>query len=471
MLPHDRFHLFAVADVTLHETVIGALLDIGQVLQVAGIGQLVEINDPVIGIFGNEQPHHMAADESGSAGNQNMFHNSSLFLLARDTPSAAGRPAVPHASRVPAPPPVQSGPYRAPTRPAGARGRIIRRCDGGQIGRDVRLSEDLGGKAIPGGRPSAAGIMPSLHAPDTARHERQQRPRQIGRTGGTPPLVVHDPQRHARRPALQHGFQKIVAVFGIEPRRTHQSRIAAPAPDRFLAGQLRGSIHAERSGRLLLTPGMTLPFATEHIIGGHMHQPEVFVGRHISQCGSTQPVHAIGLGRFRLGPVNRRIGRAVDDAGSVMVPRHLAPRRFAADVGLRTVHKHEPPCRPCSRHGPQRLSELAVGSRHQNSLPPLHHRINTKIRRTGTGWPRRAPDGADPSPREPHRPPAPPSRWPASDHPRPRPPHRQAHRDCRTCTGRAPSRSARQSRGQNRAARTAGDDCRPSVPPPHTVRT
>lgn len=78
MLPHDRFHLFAVADVTLHETVIGALLDIAQILEVAGVGQLVEIDNPVIGIFPDEQPHHMAADESGSAGNQNMFHNSSL---------------------------------------------------------------------------------------------------------------------------------------------------------------------------------------------------------------------------------------------------------------------------------------------------------------------------------------------------------------------------------------------------------
>ena len=105
-----------------------------------------------------------------------------------------------------------------------------------------------------------------------------------------------------------------------------------------------------------------------------MHQPEVFVGRHISQCGSTQPVHAIGLGRFRLGPVNRRISRAVDDAAGGMAPHQPCPRCGGTDVSLLPPDKDEPPVRIFARHAAQRLSELSAGTCHKNRSLPFHKR-------------------------------------------------------------------------------------------------
>ena len=38
-------------------------------------GQFIEIDDPIVGIFVYEEPHHMRADESGAAGNEDVaFH-------------------------------------------------------------------------------------------------------------------------------------------------------------------------------------------------------------------------------------------------------------------------------------------------------------------------------------------------------------------------------------------------------------
>ena len=66
----DLQHRVEVADVGLDKGVVGLFLDILEVRKVAGIGQLVQVDDPVIRIIVHEQPHDMAADETGSAGDQ-----------------------------------------------------------------------------------------------------------------------------------------------------------------------------------------------------------------------------------------------------------------------------------------------------------------------------------------------------------------------------------------------------------------
>ena len=64
-----------VADVGLDEGVVRSIFDVSQVGQIAGIGQFIEIDDPIVGIFVYEEPHHMRADESGAAGNEDVaFH-------------------------------------------------------------------------------------------------------------------------------------------------------------------------------------------------------------------------------------------------------------------------------------------------------------------------------------------------------------------------------------------------------------
>ena len=64
----QRAHGLVVADVAPHEGVVGSVLDVAQVGEVARIGQQVEVDDPVVGVFRDEQPHDVRADESGAAG-------------------------------------------------------------------------------------------------------------------------------------------------------------------------------------------------------------------------------------------------------------------------------------------------------------------------------------------------------------------------------------------------------------------
>ena len=64
---HQGTHQGKVAYVRLHELVVRAALHIPEIGKIAGIGQLVDIDDPVVGIFAYKKPDDVAADESGSA--------------------------------------------------------------------------------------------------------------------------------------------------------------------------------------------------------------------------------------------------------------------------------------------------------------------------------------------------------------------------------------------------------------------
>lgn len=77
VLFHQGEHRIEVADVFLHERVVGLVLDVVQVSQVAGVGQLVEVDDVVVGVLVDEQADYMAADETGTAGDYDVsleFH-------------------------------------------------------------------------------------------------------------------------------------------------------------------------------------------------------------------------------------------------------------------------------------------------------------------------------------------------------------------------------------------------------------
>ena len=68
--PEGFQHLLEVADVRLYEGVVRRVLDVRQVCEVPGIGQFVEVDDSVLGIFVDQQPYYMAADKTGSAGDE-----------------------------------------------------------------------------------------------------------------------------------------------------------------------------------------------------------------------------------------------------------------------------------------------------------------------------------------------------------------------------------------------------------------
>ena len=64
---HQFIHAFKVADVHLDEAVVGLVLNVLQVGKVAGVGQLVEVDDFVFGVFVDEQADDMVADEACTA--------------------------------------------------------------------------------------------------------------------------------------------------------------------------------------------------------------------------------------------------------------------------------------------------------------------------------------------------------------------------------------------------------------------
>ena len=69
---HDAAHLVVVADVGPDEGIVGFVLDVLQVGEVAGVGELVEVDDVVVGIFVDEETDHVRTDESGASGDENV---------------------------------------------------------------------------------------------------------------------------------------------------------------------------------------------------------------------------------------------------------------------------------------------------------------------------------------------------------------------------------------------------------------
>ena len=79
---HQLVEGVEVADVHLYKLVVRLVLDILQISEVAGIRQLVEVDDVILGILVHEQAHHMASDKACTASNYNCsFHKYLFFIL------------------------------------------------------------------------------------------------------------------------------------------------------------------------------------------------------------------------------------------------------------------------------------------------------------------------------------------------------------------------------------------------------
>ena len=74
ILPDDASHPVEVCYVGLDEGIVGSVLYVTEVGEVAGIGQLVEVYDTVVGIFVYEEADYMGADESGAACYEDVLH-------------------------------------------------------------------------------------------------------------------------------------------------------------------------------------------------------------------------------------------------------------------------------------------------------------------------------------------------------------------------------------------------------------
>ena len=65
----------AVADVALHEHVVGVVAQRRQRFRVAGVGELVQVD--YAQSVGDSLVHEIAADEAGAAGDEQGFHRTS----------------------------------------------------------------------------------------------------------------------------------------------------------------------------------------------------------------------------------------------------------------------------------------------------------------------------------------------------------------------------------------------------------
>jgi hypothetical protein len=69
MLLHQGQYGIEITDVGLDKCVVWRILNIGKICQIAGIGQFVEVDDVVVRIFVYKEANYVAADKSGTAGN------------------------------------------------------------------------------------------------------------------------------------------------------------------------------------------------------------------------------------------------------------------------------------------------------------------------------------------------------------------------------------------------------------------
>ena len=72
VLLHQFANLLEIADVRLDKRIVRLIFDVFQVCQVSGVGQFVEVDDPVIRVFVDKQPYDVRTNETGTAGNDNI---------------------------------------------------------------------------------------------------------------------------------------------------------------------------------------------------------------------------------------------------------------------------------------------------------------------------------------------------------------------------------------------------------------
>ncbi len=64
---HQLVHLFEVTDVSLDKFVVRLVFYVFESGEVAGVSELVDVDDVVVGIFVDEESYNVGADEAGAA--------------------------------------------------------------------------------------------------------------------------------------------------------------------------------------------------------------------------------------------------------------------------------------------------------------------------------------------------------------------------------------------------------------------
>ena len=77
----EFFQEWGIDNITFDKTIIGEVLDILQVLQVSGIGKLIQVDNLIFRVVKNYFSNHMRSDKTGTAGDQDGFHHGTIFCL------------------------------------------------------------------------------------------------------------------------------------------------------------------------------------------------------------------------------------------------------------------------------------------------------------------------------------------------------------------------------------------------------
>ena len=73
-LLHERIHCVKIADVGFYEAIVGFILNILEVSQVARISQFVHIDNAILRVLVDEQSYYVAANKACATCDDNRFH-------------------------------------------------------------------------------------------------------------------------------------------------------------------------------------------------------------------------------------------------------------------------------------------------------------------------------------------------------------------------------------------------------------
>ena len=147
----------------------------------------------------------------------------------------------------------------------------------GRRPQDGSALEDRLGEAAPIDRPAAGEV---IRAPGIRPRADQELVRDaedgvgdIGRPGGTAPLVGDHVEPVALAAKAQHRFDEIRPVYAENPGGAQDHMAVEPRADRPLAGCLACPVDAEGPDRIVFAVGSRLG-AVEHVIGGKVDEQD-----------------------------------------------------------------------------------------------------------------------------------------------------------------------------------------------------
>jgi hypothetical protein len=313
-----------VGDIALDERVPRVALAPGEVLEVARVGEHVEVHDLVRIVLVEHHADQVRTDEPRAARDQDLLHASAPVSSNRSASSITALQFFLPRPRLARNRDRLREVHHAVRRSLGRPRELIRRAGVHRGARADRVA-DLGREAVPG---ALAPVAP-VECPAGARVEqRQRRARELPDARRPPPLIVHDPQLLLRSHQRHHRAHEVLPPGAVEPTRPDQQMLTARLPEERLPRRLRTPVRVHRADGVIHRVRRG-PEPIEDIIRAVVHQDRAALAARAGQIAHGLPVQTRRRLLAFFGPVDIRPRRAVDDD----IP--VAPRgpREARGVG------------------------------------------------------------------------------------------------------------------------------------------